>query len=237
MLQAVPDPFDSYGPPQAEDQIFSILPPLSIMTGPASTSASATPTMTTPELSAADGLPPTTSSSRTNSWTQSNGFFPSESTEWADLPSPSSTPTPPRSISPPSTSQRRHSVPPATGHHPRRSESSKLRSVLTVIDESHSRHSSEESNTPYAPDDIKVPPPLIQPQPEKKSAFSWTSPFLYGQSPHDDNGHEPDEAPTPRSSSFSKVPPPPALDPSLTETQKESGEDVSRNAVSIPVTT
>ncbi|GLB33582.1 putative homolog to Saccharomyces cerevisiae IVY1 (YDR229W) [Lyophyllum shimeji] len=38
MLQSVPDPFDSYGPPQAEDQIFSILAPLSIMTSSSSPS-------------------------------------------------------------------------------------------------------------------------------------------------------------------------------------------------------
>lgn len=33
MLQAVPDPFDVYGPPKAEDQIFSILAPLGIFNG------------------------------------------------------------------------------------------------------------------------------------------------------------------------------------------------------------
>ena len=50
MLQSVPDPFDSYGPPQAEDQIFSILAPLSIMTGMSTTASS--PMAGTPE---ADG--------------------------------------------------------------------------------------------------------------------------------------------------------------------------------------
>jgi hypothetical protein len=50
MLQTIPDPFDSYGPERPEDQIFSILPPLSILatpSGPASASAgspSASPT-------------------------------------------------------------------------------------------------------------------------------------------------------------------------------------------------
>ncbi|KLO15651.1 hypothetical protein SCHPADRAFT_849174 [Schizopora paradoxa] len=33
MLQAVPDPFDAYGPPKAENQIFSILAPLAIFNG------------------------------------------------------------------------------------------------------------------------------------------------------------------------------------------------------------
>ncbi len=33
MLQSVPDPFDAYGPPKAENQIFSILTPLAIFNG------------------------------------------------------------------------------------------------------------------------------------------------------------------------------------------------------------
>ncbi|KAK7695639.1 hypothetical protein QCA50_000275 [Cerrena zonata] len=40
MLQSVPDPFDTYGPPPAEDKIFSILPPLSVMANAPSSSPS-----------------------------------------------------------------------------------------------------------------------------------------------------------------------------------------------------
>ncbi|KAF6762752.1 hypothetical protein DFP72DRAFT_1041281 [Ephemerocybe angulata] len=46
MLQSVPDPFDSYGIQQSEDQIFSILAPLSIMSAP---SPSPSPSAGTPE--------------------------------------------------------------------------------------------------------------------------------------------------------------------------------------------
>lgn len=40
MLQTIPDPFDSYGPPQPKDQIFSILTPLSLSSTFPSPSAS-----------------------------------------------------------------------------------------------------------------------------------------------------------------------------------------------------
>ncbi|KAF9046037.1 hypothetical protein BDZ89DRAFT_1099452 [Hymenopellis radicata] len=234
MLQTVPDPFDSYGPPQSEDQIFSILPPLSIMTGP-TTSSAPTPIMTTPELDTIEGLP-VTSSSRNNSWTApSNGFFPSESTEWADIPSPTSTPTPPRSTSPPSMIQsRRHSAPPLSspGHHSRRSESSKLRSVLTVIDESHSRQNKPPeaySSTINGSGSSSI----AEPQPEKKPVFAWSSPFSYGQSPYSSDS---DDNITPRNSSFSNLPPP-STSPLDTDSQPFPPEETSHNGVTIPVAT
>jgi hypothetical protein len=46
MLQTIPDPFDSYGPPQRSDQIFSILTPLSLSS--TCTSPSASPVIGTP---------------------------------------------------------------------------------------------------------------------------------------------------------------------------------------------
>ncbi len=148
MLQTVPDPFDSYGPPQAEDQIFTILPPLSVIANVPS-SAPSPLTSSTAELESNDGL-----SSGKNSWTNSSGFFPDAVAAWADVPSSSSPPTnsapgsgatsPARSISPTtglkpasptSGLSRRHSHPVAAfGHQSRKSES-KLRSVLSVLDE------------------------------------------------------------------------------------------------------
>ncbi|KAI0722953.1 hypothetical protein C8Q76DRAFT_793945 [Earliella scabrosa] len=147
MLQTIPDPFDSYGPPPAEDQIFSILPPLSVIANPSS--APSPLTASTPELESSDGLP-----SSKNSWSSTGGFFPDTAAAWADVPSsppagsaPSSGATSPtRSISPPnvpkassplSSVNRRHSHPVASAsfsHHTRKSES-KLRSVLSVLDE------------------------------------------------------------------------------------------------------
>lgn len=145
MLQTIPDPFDSYGPPPAEDQIFSILPPLSVIAN--SSSAPSPLTASTPELESSDGLP-----SGKNSWSSAGGFFPDAAAAWADVPSspPTGSPTdsgatsPARSISPsnvpkatsPLGGSRRHSHPASTSfaHHSRKSES-KLRSVLSVLEE------------------------------------------------------------------------------------------------------
>lgn len=135
MLQTVPDPFDSYGPPQSEDQIFSILAPLSIMT--TATSSTASPlTGSTPERDLFDSLPSSTANKITSWLPSTNGktaYIP-ESTDWSTI-SPSA--TPPRSASPPVAAfsppngvNRRHSVPVVL----RKSES-KLRSVLPAIEE------------------------------------------------------------------------------------------------------
>jgi len=138
MLQSIPDPFDAYGPPQADDQIFSILPPLSIMNVP---SQSPSPLLCTPEREAAPAL---TTPDVAASWEPINGgTFPESGSQWADVHSPSS--TPPRSASPP----RRHPMPPSS-HQPRKSES-KLRSVLSIIDEGHSRVPSSEDPAPSSP--------------------------------------------------------------------------------------
>ncbi|OCH94246.1 hypothetical protein OBBRIDRAFT_769910 [Obba rivulosa] len=159
MLQCIPDPFDSYGPPPAEDQIFTILPPLSVIANAPSASPSPL-TATTPEL---DG-----SSDGKNSWTHTGGFFPEASAAWAEAHSPTTTLTSPaRSVSPAlttsplstmsptsaptssSTVTRRHSLPAASSSHsyqPRKSES-KLRSVLSVIDEARPRHHGDGEET------------------------------------------------------------------------------------------
>ncbi|KAJ3867861.1 hypothetical protein EV359DRAFT_33565 [Lentinula novae-zelandiae] len=202
MLQSVPDPFDSYGPPQSEDQIFSILPPLSIM--PNAPSSTTTPLTRTPELENMEG-PPSASSS--TSWSQNSNtvLFPSESSAWADVPS-SPASSSPRSVSP-TTPIRRHSLPASTGHSSRKAES-KLRSVLSVIDEANSRHGTEEViSSHYVPqmeNSNSNVTTLIQPQPQKQTSFSWTSPFSYGRSPYveeDTNGDT-----TPRNSTFLSSP-------------------------------
>ncbi|KAI0092815.1 hypothetical protein BDY19DRAFT_990496 [Irpex rosettiformis] len=139
MLQAIPDPFDSYGPPPEEDKIFSILPPLSVIANTPSASPSPL-TASTPELeSSSDGI-----SSNKSSWANpTGGFFPEGSAAWADVTSASSATSP---ISSPSTSppviSRKHSFPPTIGpsSHSHRKSESKLRSVLSVIDESRSVH-------------------------------------------------------------------------------------------------
>ena len=135
MLQTVPDPFDSYGPPQSEDQIFSILTPLSIMTS--TTSSTASPLTGTPERDPFDSLPSSTPNKITAWLPGTNGdaaYIPA-STDWTTTPSPSATPprspSPPvRGFSPPNGVNRRHSVPVVL-----RKPESKLRSVLPVIEE------------------------------------------------------------------------------------------------------
>ncbi|KAI0637857.1 hypothetical protein C8Q77DRAFT_1048559 [Trametes polyzona] len=155
MLQTIPDPFDSYGPPPSEDQIFSILPPLSVIANAPSSTPS--PLTSTPDLESSDSVP-----SAKNSWSAATGGFFPDHAAWADVPSSSpppgsapgsglTSPTRSLSISPPSISKasttssinRRHSHPVASSssspsHQPRKSES-KLRSVLSVIDESRAR--------------------------------------------------------------------------------------------------
>ncbi|TFK43166.1 hypothetical protein BDQ12DRAFT_718409 [Crucibulum laeve] len=194
MLQSVPDPFDSYGPPPAEDQIFSILAPLSIMSNAPSSSPS--PMAGTPERNDLDPLP---SASKVATWlpnasTNNAGLF-SESTEWASVPSPNS--TPPRSVSPPSSMNRRHSVPQG-----QRKAESKLRSVLSVIDESRARHDGESSSNSTTP----VPSTLngSTPQPDTGPSHDWS--LNYGYSPHESDN---EEQLTPRNSIFSPHSPPP----------------------------
>jgi hypothetical protein len=203
MLQSIPDPFDAYGPPPAEDQIFSILPPLSIMNMP---SPSPSPLRSTPER---DPDPGFTSAAAGVLWPPTNGGgFPESSSQWADVHSPSS--TPPRSVSPPSF-RRRPSMPPSSssGPAPRKPES-KLRSVLSIIDESHSRLPSGED--PSLPD--TSPPPAL-------NGDSSSGPETWEELPHSRT----DDA-TPRSSTLfasqSGQPPDPNIDPNQNPSLEET---------------
>jgi len=113
MLQSIPDPFDSYGQPHSEDQIFSILPPLSIL----APSSSPSPSTVTPQTVTSDVFAIGTSVG----WAHASSSLPKTPT------------TKNRSSSPPRRTNRTpSSSPPGSGS--RRAES-KLRSVLTVIDE------------------------------------------------------------------------------------------------------
>ncbi|KAF8901714.1 hypothetical protein CPB84DRAFT_1815151 [Gymnopilus junonius] len=190
MLQTVPDPFDAYGPPQSEDQIFSILSPLSIMTNTAPATDSPR-TSTTPEQDQVD-LPST--SNKITSWLPStNGItYTPESAEWATVPS-----SPPRSASP-----------------VHRKNESKLRSVLSVIEEVKPTN----EHTPPGPS----PPPLdltcsVTPHPDAVTDIGWNT--AYGQSPYDtiqggqltprNSTISPPNSPPP----FSDSPPNPDLEP------------------------
>ena len=167
MLQAIPDPFDSYGPPTTDDQIFSILPPLMTATSPGPTSIASTPHLDTRDL----GISPTRPSwMPTVPQLGAGGYFTEANSAWADVPSPSRTPTvtpPPKS--PPqkrakSPQQkeggafgvfRRNSHPlPAAGG---TKAESKLRSVLTAIDESNIRPSNGSNGTGKDPESPDTP--------------------------------------------------------------------------------
>ncbi|KAH7916740.1 hypothetical protein BJ138DRAFT_8107 [Hygrophoropsis aurantiaca] len=193
MLQSVPDPFDSYGPPQAEDQIFTILPPLAVIAN--APSGSPSPMTTTP--------PSSTDTTANNSWV-SNNYFSESTSEWADVPSPSSTPprsASPRSSSPSATVKRRQSHPPSS----KRKAESNLRSVLAVLDDSrpHSRQASERTVTPVEKADGRSTPtpPDINGGPHT-SETGWGQ-IIYGQSPYT----TPSGDATPRHSAMFHSPP------------------------------
>ncbi|EJD01081.1 uncharacterized protein FOMMEDRAFT_135342 [Fomitiporia mediterranea MF3/22] len=109
MLQSIPDPFDSYGPPKTEDQIFSILAPLSIFDNSATPSPKIHSTEVDPSSSFA-------ASPGGASWTDEHDAGGSSASDWADVHTP--TPSPPptaksaatvivnRTVSPPSSSRR-----------------------------------------------------------------------------------------------------------------------------------
>lgn len=176
MLQSVPDPFDSYGQPGSEDQIFSILPPLSIL-GP---SSSPGPLMVTPQTVTSDVCATGTSTG----WAHGNGTLYSDATsEWADaIPSTSrslpKSPTKPRSSSPPRRPNQPSSPP---GANIRRAES-RLRSVLSVVDEApHTRHIDNELPSNAA--DMVVAPTANG---SRDSGTIWTG-FPFGEYPQSDS--------------------------------------------------
>ncbi|KAF8665750.1 hypothetical protein AX16_000198 [Volvariella volvacea WC 439] len=219
MLQSVPDPFDSYGPPQAEDQIFSILAPLSIM--PTVPSSSPTPLTATPAHDTMNTLP--TLSSKNNSWlpgTNAGTIFPAESTDWASISPPSSSPT--LSASPPPPSHRRHTVPISTTGQHRKAES-KLRSVLAVIDEGHPRHEPSPDHSPQAPTVTNANGLTSSPYAENTIASSPPT-----TESHDDNDHE---SLTPRHSDFHVGSP---LMPPDIDTPPKNDIDESTRVVSFP---
>ena len=129
----------------SEDQIFSILAPLSILSAP---SSSPSPVAGTPENEATATF--ASAHPKIASWLPgtANGLYPIESAEWASATA--SPPASPPSISPPSSANipapRRNTL-------PQRKAESKLRSVLPSIDEkqSHSRSPLSNSATPRPP--------------------------------------------------------------------------------------
>ncbi|KAK7061531.1 RRM domain-containing protein [Favolaschia claudopus] len=202
MLQSIPDPFDSYGPPQSEDQIFSILAPLSIMTTSNSASANGSP-MPTP-VAELEGLPAISDNHVWMSPSPGTVAFPTASQEWDD--GQSSTPIP-RSVSPPS--NRKHLAPLNAARQPRKSEASKLRNVLSSIDETHSRQASSDDD--HVPQTMNTSTPSPPPIDETSPNHSWS--FVYDQAQADDLSEDRDGK-TPTNSVFyprSSTPPRPPL--------------------------
>ncbi|KAJ6599292.1 hypothetical protein DFH09DRAFT_31488 [Mycena vulgaris] len=217
MLQSVPDPFDSYGPPQSEDQIFSILAPLSIMTTSNAPSANASPMPTAiPEL---EGLPPLPTNHTWMGPSSGTVAFPSAQPEWEDDDSPSSS-TPPRSISPP-VANRKHLAPLNSTRHPRKSES-KLRSVLLPIDEARSRQASEDARAASIMNTLNPSPPM-----DTSPHHSWS--FVYGNSPYEDSEDRDGKTPTHTYFPRSSTPPPRPL--------QDPGADRSEPDLQVPIAT
>lgn len=159
MLQSIPDPFDSYGPPKPEDQIFSILAPLSIF------NASASPS---PRAGAAEIDPMSNLASPNDiSWSSDHDDMDNAASQWADVHTPTSSPplsakstatvTMTNATSPPSSS-RRASYPTGSGGSPLspgrspggiRKADSKLRKSLSAIHEAASSESSSVSRSSF----------------------------------------------------------------------------------------
>ncbi|KAG6886075.1 hypothetical protein C0993_004065 [Termitomyces sp. T159_Od127] len=176
MLQSVPDPFDSYGPPQAEDQIFSILAPLSIMTTQ-SKSSSPSPMRGTSELDSIE------TSDKITSWlptaSSSNGaFYSTEVTHWAGVPSPTSISPP--SISPPNHAiSRRHSTAPTSNQ---RKAESKLRRVLSAIDESRTNAHEDKPDCSHRTTAVNGTSPPPDTGQHEQSEWASTSGTSFGSS-------------------------------------------------------
>lgn len=149
-MQAIPDPFNTYGPPKAEGQLFSILSPLGM--GPTAPSNAHPPPF--PSGLSFGGKAPASLgylSTSAPGWGESSDE--GSQSDWSDARSPSHSPTsPPSTItsrrhtfptSPPSSSTYKHTASPpssSTYKHAasppsmRRAET-KLRSVLSAVDE------------------------------------------------------------------------------------------------------
>ncbi|THH06740.1 hypothetical protein EW146_g9522 [Bondarzewia mesenterica] len=212
MLQSVPDPFDSYGQQQSENQIFSILPPLSIM---ASASPSPSPLSSTPQTETSDVF-----ATGTTAWGSNNGpLYAEPSTEWADATSPSVSPPASSSTTDRSSSPSRHTHRPSSPSSTRRTES-KLRSVLSVIDEARSNSAPALVDTASDPGGARG------------SGISWASfPFAHYSSV---NGSR---ETTPRASTFFSPPVPPDLGPEPdvpTERGRSPQSDKTATAVPVP---
>lgn len=158
MLQSIPDPFDSYGPPKPEDQIFSILAPLSIFNA----SASPSPRAGTAEIDPVSNI----ASPNDISWSSDHDDMDSAASQWADVHTPTSSPplsakstatvTINHATSPPSSSRRASY--PTSGNSPlspgrssggMRKADSKLRKSLSAIHEAVSSESSSVSRSSF----------------------------------------------------------------------------------------
>ncbi|KAI5120914.1 hypothetical protein M0805_002894 [Coniferiporia weirii] len=152
MLQSIPDPFDSYGPPKPEDQIFSILAPLSIFNASSSPSPQAIAT----EIEPSSGFATSPSGL---SWTSNDSAMGNAASEWADVHTPVPSPPPSMKSSETVTTKRptsplgvmRRASYPSTSTSPLspvkspgalRKAESKLRKSLSVINESQSQSES-----------------------------------------------------------------------------------------------
>lgn len=219
MLQSVPDPFDSYGQPSSDDQIFSILPPFSIMANVPSTSPS--PITGTPQTETADVFS-TTSTSWTQHTTDLNSpnvspggpYYSEPSSDWADATSPSTSPPPSGSTSPTprSPSPSRKPPRPISPNGGRRTES-KLRSVLSVIDEAAAAgrpagsSAGDASGASSGSNDLDITG--ASSGTERSSGASWAT-FPFGTGIHSQAGSQQDHDTTPRVSAFYDIglPPP-----------------------------
>lgn len=157
MLQSIPDPFDSYGPPTTDDQIFSILPPLMTTTSPGPTSIVSTPQLHTSDL----GISPTRPNWMPTVQAGAGGYFTEANSAWADVSTPSKSPPHRKPKSPQQKGGGAFGLFGRNSHPPTSSggtgAESKLRSVLTTVDESRTRSSNGSDASEKEPDSPDTP--------------------------------------------------------------------------------
>lgn len=231
MLQSVPDPFDAYGPPQSENQIFSILAPLSINMSTSAPSTSTSPVVATSAGRGSMDVFQSLANNKISSWLPgTNGAIHSpELAEWASVSSPTATPPrstspanstspPSRGSSPPNGASRKHTVPTV------RKAESKLRSVLAVIDEDKPRG---QSSTPVVLPSTSATPSSLT---NNTASHSESNPYLRWNKIDEDHRANLEKDETPRDSmlfpSHSTLPPsdtpPPIFDPSKQHVNDDS---------------
>ena len=151
MLHSIPDPFDSYGPPKPEDQIFSILTPLAIFSSSASPSPQTAPAEIDPS-SSFSGSPTGVS------WANDQTHEDDDATYWAGSRTPTGSSPPPSA----------KSIPTVTGTRERER-------AISFPGASSSKRSSHPPHTPPNKSPARSPPSAKRAESKLRKSLSSIS--------------------------------------------------------------